>query len=94
VRLSDGRRGVVVSVPQTSLDRPVVRVGWDPRGNTVSPYELDMATEPDELALTCVAAPGVPEHNEPPPPPMPTRPEPLVSPATPVRRVSRERAWR
>jgi HD-GYP domain-containing protein (c-di-GMP phosphodiesterase class II) len=93
VRLTDGRRGVVASVPPGNLGRPLVRIGWDPRGHTVSPYEVDMANEPDELGLTCVSAPGVPELNEPPPPPMPTRPEPLVV-ATPGRRVSRERAWR
>src|SRR3954471_1985520 len=93
VRLSDGRRGVVASVPPGNLGRPLVRIGWDPRGHSVSPYELDMANEPDELELTCVSAPGVPERGESPPPPMPTRPDPLVV-ATPGRRVSRERAWR
>jgi HD-GYP domain-containing protein (c-di-GMP phosphodiesterase class II) len=95
VRLSDGRRGVVASVPPENLGRPVVRVGWDPRGNTVAPYEVEMASEPEELTLACVAAPGVPSREEE-PPPQPTRPEPLVvaAPVPRVSRVPRERARR
>src|SRR3954468_21451461 len=64
VRLSDGHRGVVVSVPRDRLERPVVRVGWDAHGAEVSPYEVDLSSSPDELALACVAAPGVPSREE------------------------------
>jgi HD-GYP domain-containing protein (c-di-GMP phosphodiesterase class II) len=92
VKLADGRRGVVASVPADNLDRPLVRIGWDARGNTVAPYEVDIAKEPDEMTLMCVAAPGVPSREEE-PPPQPTRPEPAVV-AAPRRRVSRERSWR
>jgi HD-GYP domain-containing protein (c-di-GMP phosphodiesterase class II) len=77
VKLSDGRRGIVASVPADKLSRPVVRVAWDGGGRSVSPYEVDTAVEPDELTLSCVAAPGVPSR-EVEPPPMPSRPEPLV----------------
>jgi HD-GYP domain-containing protein (c-di-GMP phosphodiesterase class II) len=75
VRLSDGRRGVVVSAPPNKLDRPVVRVGWDAGGAQVSPYEIDTAEDP-ELTLDCVpphSETGEPERD---PPPLPTRPEP------------------
>jgi HD-GYP domain-containing protein (c-di-GMP phosphodiesterase class II) len=91
VRLSDGRRGVVASVPPEKLDQPVVRVGWDPSGAEVSPYEVDLAAEP-ALTLDCVGHPGAPESD---PPPLPTRPEPgpeVLSAAVasrPVRRVTR-----
>src|SRR3954468_3116094 len=96
VRLSDGRRGVVASVSAARLERPVVRVGTDGGGWDVSPYELDMSKEPDELTLSCVPATGAGSGKDD-PPPLPTRPEPLVTPApgrAPVRRVGRERAWR
>jgi HD-GYP domain-containing protein (c-di-GMP phosphodiesterase class II) len=92
VKLSDGRRGVVASVAVDNLERPVVRVAWDARGASVSPYEVNMADEPDELTLSCLAAPGVPSREQE-PPPLPTRPEPLVRSLTPVRRT-RERARR
>src|SRR3954447_8177024 len=36
VELGDGRRGVVVSVPQKELARPLVRVAWEPAGQRVS----------------------------------------------------------
>jgi HD-GYP domain-containing protein (c-di-GMP phosphodiesterase class II) len=93
VALSDGRRGVVAKVPPDDLGHPVVRVGWEAGGREVSPYEMDMAAE-HGLTVACVPAPGVPsrEHD---PPPLPTRPEPLVQmSAVPAARVSRMRAWR
>src|SRR3954469_5197391 len=74
VELGDGRRGVVVSVPQDNLTRPLVRIGGDPGGRTVSPYELDTATEP-ELEVTCVTARGKSSREEE-APPLPSRPEP------------------
>jgi HD-GYP domain-containing protein (c-di-GMP phosphodiesterase class II) len=103
VALSDGRRGVVASVPQEDLTRPLVRVGWDASGRPVAPYEVDTRTA-EELTLSCVAAPGVPSR-EVAPPPLPTRPEPsrellaeaaLQSSARPrgTSRVTRAGAWR
>jgi HD-GYP domain-containing protein (c-di-GMP phosphodiesterase class II) len=74
VELGDGRRGVVVSVPQNDLTRPLVRIGWEAGGRTVSPYELDTADTP-ELSLACVTAKGTTSREED-PPPLPTRPEP------------------
>src|SRR4051812_19314552 len=74
VELSDGRRGVVVSVPQDNLTRPLVRIGWDRGGRSVSPYELDTATEPG-LEVACVPARGKSSREEG-PPPLPSRPEP------------------
>jgi hypothetical protein len=75
VTLSDGRRGVVAAVSQENVTRPLVRVGWDPSGRPVSPYEVDLAAEPDELTLSCVRGPGVPARDVE-PPPLPARPEP------------------
>jgi HD-GYP domain-containing protein (c-di-GMP phosphodiesterase class II) len=103
VELGDGRRGVVVSVPQDALTRPVVRIGWDAGGRTVSPYELDTADEP-ELSLACVTAKGTTSREEE-PPPLPTRPEPSedelaaarrdrAAAATPRRVSRRAGAWR
>jgi HD-GYP domain-containing protein (c-di-GMP phosphodiesterase class II) len=83
VELSDGSRGVVASVPPDKIDRPVVRVGWDPSGRTVTPFELDTAKEP-ELTIRCVAASGKVSQEEP-PPPMPTRPDPSAIPHAPDR---------
>jgi HD-GYP domain-containing protein (c-di-GMP phosphodiesterase class II) len=74
VELGDGRRGVVVSVEQKDLTRPLVRVAWEPGGQRVSPYELDTATEPD-LEITCVTTRGTTSREEE-PPPLPSRPEP------------------
>jgi HD-GYP domain-containing protein (c-di-GMP phosphodiesterase class II) len=74
VELGDGRRGVVVSVPPTDLTRPLVRVGWERGGRSVSPYEIDTANEPD-LEVTCVTARGTRSRDEE-PPPLPSRPEP------------------
>src|SRR4051794_18360471 len=74
VELGDGRRGVVVSVPQQALTRPLVRVGWERGGRAVSPYEFDTATEPG-LEVTCVTARGKSSREEA-PPPLPSRPEP------------------
>jgi hypothetical protein len=92
VRLSDGRRGVVASVPPENLERPCVRVGFDPGGAAVSPYEVELMSSPDELTVDCVRPPGVPSREEE-PPPLPTRPEPRVTrvaspsrPGEPVRR--------
>jgi HD-GYP domain-containing protein (c-di-GMP phosphodiesterase class II) len=75
VLLSDGRRGVVAAVPAENMQRPLVRVGWDPSGRAVSHYEVDLAAEPDELTLSCVLGPGVPPRDVE-PPPLPARPEP------------------
>src|SRR4051794_27527891 len=76
VSLSDGRRGIVASVPAEDLTRPVVRVAWSPGGQPVTPYEVDMAAEPsEELTLSCVPGPGVPSRDIE-PPPLPARPEP------------------
>jgi HD-GYP domain-containing protein (c-di-GMP phosphodiesterase class II) len=84
VELGDGRRGVVVSVPQNDLTRPVVRVGWDATGRPVSHYQLDTATEP-ELSIACVTAKGTTSREEE-PPPLPARPPPsrtaLAGPAS------------
>jgi HD-GYP domain-containing protein (c-di-GMP phosphodiesterase class II) len=74
VELGDGRRGVVVSVPQSDLTRPLVRVAWDASGRAVSHYEFDTATEP-ELEVVCVTTRGTTSREEA-PPPLPTRPEP------------------
>src|SRR4051794_13608572 len=60
VSLSDGRRGVVVSAPPENIARPLVRVGWNAGGRPVTPYEVDMSGEPDELTLSCVLGTGVP----------------------------------
>jgi HD-GYP domain-containing protein (c-di-GMP phosphodiesterase class II) len=73
VELSDGSRGVVASVPSDKIDRPIVRVGWDAAGNTVTPFEIDTRKQPD-LTIACVAASGKVPRDEP-PPPMPTRPD-------------------
>src|SRR3954463_6217126 len=75
VALSDGRRGIVASVPGDDLSRPVVRVAGSAGGQPVTPYELEMASEPDELTLSCVLGPGVPKRSVE-PPPLPTWPEP------------------
>jgi HD-GYP domain-containing protein (c-di-GMP phosphodiesterase class II) len=74
VELGDGRRGVVVSVPPNDLTRPLVRVGWEAGGRSVTPYELETANEPD-LEITCVTARGTSSRKEE-PPPLPSRPEP------------------
>src|SRR4051794_1526160 len=74
VQLSDGRRGVVVSVGADHLERPLVRIGWERGGRAVSPYEFDTATEP-ELEVTCVTARGKSSREEA-SPPLPSRPEP------------------
>src|SRR3954454_24492899 len=55
VSLSDGRGGIVASAPPSDLPRPVVRVAWSEGGQPVTPYEIDMAPEPD-LEITCVTA--------------------------------------
>jgi HD-GYP domain-containing protein (c-di-GMP phosphodiesterase class II) len=99
VALSDGRRGVVVSVSQEDLTRPLVRVGWDAGGREVSPYEVD-TREVAGLTLTCVTGRDAPSSDAE-PPPLPTRPEPSAevlaaareARATPAR-VTRSRAWR
>src|SRR3954451_4657809 len=83
IELGDGRRGVVVSVPQDNLTRPLVRIGWDPGGRSVSPYELDTADEP-ELEVTCVTARGKSSREEE-APPLPSRPEPPPDVPAPAR---------
>jgi HD-GYP domain-containing protein (c-di-GMP phosphodiesterase class II) len=42
IRLSDGRRGLVVSVPMDRLDMPLVRVLWDAQGRRLEPEEIDL----------------------------------------------------
>ena len=44
--LADGRRGIVVSVPTDDLDRPLVRVTFDPSDKQIDPYEIDTRNEP------------------------------------------------
>jgi hypothetical protein len=51
-----------------------VRVGFEPGGRAVSPYEVDTTTEPD-LEVSCVTARGTSSREEG-PPPLPSRPEP------------------
>jgi HD-GYP domain-containing protein (c-di-GMP phosphodiesterase class II) len=46
ITLGDGRRGVVVAISASAIERPLVRVGWDADGNRIEPYELDLAREP------------------------------------------------
>ena len=99
VELSDGRRGVVASVPPHNVERPVVRIGWDESGQEVTPYEIDTARDP-RLTLACVGASGKVPKDEP-PPPMPTRPDPGTMPAARDRGLAangasarRSRAWR
>jgi HD-GYP domain-containing protein (c-di-GMP phosphodiesterase class II) len=103
IALSDGRRGVVASVPADDLRHPIVRIGWDAGGRPVAHYELDTATEP-ELTISCVTAKGTTSRDENEPPPLPTRPEPTEdalaaarearAAARAPRRISRSRAWR
>jgi HD-GYP domain-containing protein (c-di-GMP phosphodiesterase class II) len=45
--LDDGRRGVVVSVPETRFGQPLVRIGWDASGRPVAPYELELEKLPE-----------------------------------------------
>src|SRR5919206_2372081 len=101
VELGDGRRGVVASVPQTDLTRPLVRVGWEAGGRAVTPYEVDTTNEPD-LEVTCVTARGKSSREEE-PPPLPSRPEPTpevleaareARAAAAARQRSRRSAWR
>jgi hypothetical protein len=66
---------VVVSASQENIARPLVRVGWNAGGQPVTPYEVDMSGEPEELTLSCVLGPGVPSRAVE-PPPLPTRPDP------------------
>jgi HD-GYP domain-containing protein (c-di-GMP phosphodiesterase class II) len=42
IRLADGRRGLVVSVPRTEVGRPLVRVLWDASGRRVEPEEINL----------------------------------------------------
>jgi HD-GYP domain-containing protein (c-di-GMP phosphodiesterase class II) len=42
IELADGRRGIVASVPENNLDRPVVRVISGPD----APYEISLADDP------------------------------------------------
>ncbi len=46
IDLADGRRGVVVSVPPTQLDRPVVRVAYSAEGRRIDPVEIDLGEHP------------------------------------------------
>src|SRR4051812_16416022 len=55
VELSDGRRGAVARVSMGTINRPVVRVGYDARGSRIEPYEVDLAVEVD-LGVTSVDA--------------------------------------
>jgi HD-GYP domain-containing protein (c-di-GMP phosphodiesterase class II) len=90
VELGDGRRGVVVSVPQTDLTRPLVRIGWEADGRTVSPYEFDTATDPS-LDVRCITTRGTTSDDEK-PPPMPSRPEPTAEVLEAAREMRAARA--
>jgi HD-GYP domain-containing protein (c-di-GMP phosphodiesterase class II) len=46
IRLADGRRGVVVSVPPGQLDLPTVRVLWDADGAPTDRHEVDLRSQP------------------------------------------------
>lgn len=46
IPLTDGRRGIVSSVPAAQLDRPTVRVLWDVNGERVDSHEVDLRAEP------------------------------------------------
>lgn len=50
--LDDGRRGIVAFVAPEALERPLVRIGWDVTGASVTPYEIQL----DELPGTRLAA--------------------------------------
>ena len=82
VTLSDGSRGVVSSVKTGKLYAPVVRIGWEPSGREVTPFELDTADRPD-LTLSCVA-----------PPPSVAKPAPAAVPAPPVAAAAAARVTR
>jgi hypothetical protein len=75
----------------------VVRVGWEPGGREVSPYEVDLRSLGD-VSLTCVAGPDVPARDV--EPPLPSRPEPspeVLAAAQAARAAgsrARARAWR
>jgi HD-GYP domain-containing protein (c-di-GMP phosphodiesterase class II) len=47
ITLADGRVAVVVAAPPGRFELPLVRVHRDPGGREVSPYELDLADQPD-----------------------------------------------
>jgi HD-GYP domain-containing protein (c-di-GMP phosphodiesterase class II) len=55
ISLSDGRRGLVVSVPASRVDLPLVRVLWDSQGRRVEPEEIDLRERP-LLAPPLIAA--------------------------------------
>jgi hypothetical protein len=96
VTLSDGTRGVVSSVAPDRLDRPVVRVAWEPSGREIIPFELDTAERPD-LSLACVAPPPtVVREGSGPVPPTAKPVAAAVAPAAPATaaRVRRTRDWR
>lgn len=46
ITLDDGRRGIVVSVHPYGVERPTVRICWDPDGTEVTPYEVDLIELP------------------------------------------------
>lgn len=50
IELADGRRGVVVALPDRKLDQPRIRVGWDADGRPVTPYEIDLVELPNPPA--------------------------------------------
>ncbi len=56
IRLSDGRRGLVVSVPLDRLDMPLVRVLWDAQGRRLEPEEIDLRAWPLLAPAGAVAA--------------------------------------
>jgi HD-GYP domain-containing protein (c-di-GMP phosphodiesterase class II) len=51
ITLDDGRRGIVASVKPGAMEQPLVRVCWDPDGNEVKPYELELAELPGRSAV-------------------------------------------
>ena len=52
VTLSDGREGIVSSVPPERADRPVVRVVTDANGNRISPPEEVALADEQELQIS------------------------------------------
>jgi HD-GYP domain-containing protein (c-di-GMP phosphodiesterase class II) len=88
VTLSDGTRGVVASVPPDALERPVVRVGWEPSGREITPFDLDTSDRPD-LTIDCVAPPPTVAREYPEPPRKAAPAAPSTPPARRVGRVGR-----
>jgi len=56
IDLTDGRRGIVVSVPPRQLDLPLVRVAYGPDGERIELEELDLREHPQLVPPLAVAA--------------------------------------